>query len=202
MQILSQNAPRRIPKQLQTYPVANSWLMGFQPSTYAPGTYVRTHLAHLARRAHLRRLLPQEIFHSTMPPPVNDTGFYYSELALAAARYIDERPWLHVGTFADQRSIFVGVCMSIERWHHRDETFITFRSRVLHAYTKLGLPQRFPSLSDTRRKTKRTAKQDKRDTDASQRAQSHPFVSRGSQAYMDQEYVVLGAVLASAMRIA
>ena len=96
---------------------------------------------------------PRKVFEglSTFPMsqrrsrPSNDIGFYYDELVLAAARHIDERPWLQTIDGDLQRSIFVGVCMTIHRYYISDVPFLTFRSRPLHAYAQFGLVMSFPS---------------------------------------------------------
>ena len=113
--------------------------------------------------------------------PSNDIGFYYDELVRAAARHIDERPWLQTIDVEDQRSIFVGVCMAIHRYYRSDVPSLTLRSRLLHAYAQSGLVQLFPSRTSENERI-RTARRPRDRRDAHVRARSAPAVAQHAPA--------------------
>ena len=116
--------------------------------------------------------------------PSNAIGLYYDELVRAAARHIDERPWLQTIDGDAQRSIFVGVCMAIQ-WHSiPDAPFDTFRSRILFAYAHSGLVQLFPSRASENQRI-RPARRSRDRRDAHVRARSAPAVAQHAPAKVE-----------------
>ena len=116
--------------------------------------------------------------------PSNDIGFLFDELVRAAVRHIDERPWLQTSDGDAQRSIFVGVCMSIQWYSISDVPFDTFRSRILYAYAHSGLVQRFESRT-VQSQRKRPAKNAKKGREARVRARSAPAVAQRAPAQVE-----------------
>jgi len=115
--------------------------------------------------------------HKTPLRPTNDIGFCFDELVRAADRHIQERPWLQTSDEDEQRSIFVGVCISIQRYSLVDVPFHTCRSRILHAYAhSAGLVRRFESRTVQSQK-QRKGKAAEKGRNARVRTQDAPSVA-------------------------
>ena len=116
--------------------------------------------------------------------PSNASGIYYDGFVRAAARIIDERPWLQTIDGDAQRSIFVGVCMAIHRYYRSGLPFLTLRSRLLHAYAQSGLVQVFSSRTSQNKRI-RTARRPRDRRDAHARARCAPVVAQHAPARVE-----------------